>query len=89
MEINPKIRALIKKSNNWDRRHQFYWTEKDGEFKIIAEYGAIYDLMLWAQSIWGVDCNKHITALDEDGDIAYFKIGGRDEKKTSYFGIRT
>lgn len=83
MQIDTRIRALVKKNNQYNKRYNFYWTEKDGKFKIIAEYGAIYDLILWAQNIWGMECNKSITALDEDGNIAYFIIGGRNGQTTA------
>ena len=89
MQIDPKIRALIDKSVHYHKNHNFYWTEKNGEYKIIANYATIYDLVIWAIHIWEMDPNKTITGLDEDSNIGYFTIGGKNGKTSSQFRIRT
>lgn len=87
--LDQHIRDLIEKGVACRRNHQFYWKEKDGEYTIIASYGAIHDLIIWASRIWDCQAHKQITGLDEDGAVAYFKIGGKNADKNTFSRLGT
>lgn len=78
--MDSKIKALIDKGKLHRRNHFFYWKERDGEYMIMAQYGVIYDLVIWATTIWGFDPHQQITGIDEEGNVAFFKIGGKNAK---------